>query len=131
VTVTQNRRSIRGTGTAGPREAAERVPAGKLHASDRDHGSTLPHADDRIVTAVGDIDIDVRFDVGAPGWQLQLVSLVSNDCGGQINRLIKRIGAKATYACNVKNHSVAGEVEGRDGIFERLAGIKKSAPASS
>jgi hypothetical protein len=49
----------------------------------------LPHADDRIVAAVGDREVrfDVERHVGSP------VGVAGfDDCGGQINRLIKRIG---------------------------------------
>ena len=103
MTVNPNRRPTRGTGTPVQPEAAEPVPAGKAHASDRDHGSILAPCG-RSSCDRG-WRIEVRFDVeprvGSP------VGVAGfDDCGGQINRPIKRIGVNATHARNVKNHSV-------------------------
>lgn len=84
------------------RSAGEPVPASKPHGSDRDHGSILPPCGPSCYRGWR---IEVRFDVerrvGSP------VGVAGfDDCGGPINRPMKRIGVNATYARNVKNRSV-------------------------
>jgi hypothetical protein len=79
------------------------VPASKPHGSDRDHGSILPSCGRS--SCYRGWRIEVRFDVerrvGSP------VGVAGfDDCGGPINRPMKRIGVNATYARNVKNRSV-------------------------
>jgi|SRR5579871_323211 len=87
------------------------------------YGSVLPHADNRVVLAVGNEEIGARSKCRI-ACKLAIARFAF--CGGQIDRLVQGGRSKMPNAGNVEYGSIVAEVNHRDAVGTRLA--NKQAP---
>src|SRR5262247_3284202 len=113
-----NLASVRRDSDAIEATITERSAVGEPHTTHGYDCAILPHADNRVVSAVGHIEVSPFFESGIAGpvWVFGLDLSRS-----QVNRFLQRFRLDATDRSHAEDHTVVNQVDGRDRILKRLA----------